>query len=156
MAGRFIRFYSITAQGAGGKEPPPGDEAFLGARAARHRRLHDRLSKSVSWVSLSNESPSSNPFVLRTQERRLPSFRARTVREAATHRKTHRDRIRWRLLARASPHDRRRLRWKQGGAATTNRATLAVLDFPKGSIVLTEAGSKRRASIRIVEGEEAL
>jgi formamidopyrimidine-DNA glycosylase len=48
-----------------------------------------------------------------------------------------------------------RLHWRTGQVAAT-RATLAVLHFPKGSLVLTEAGSKRRASIHIVEGEAAL
>ena len=49
-----------------------------------------------------------------------------------------------------------RLQWKQGGAGTETARLLAVLDFPNGSLVLTEAGSKRRASIHLVEGEETL
>jgi formamidopyrimidine-DNA glycosylase len=40
-----------------------------------------------------------------------------------------------------------RLHWKAAGAAGPSRATLAALDFPNGTLVLTEAGSKRRASL---------
>jgi formamidopyrimidine-DNA glycosylase len=36
------------------------------------------------------------------------------------------------------------------------RQNLAAFDFPNGSLVLTEAGSKRRASLHIVRGEEML
>lgn len=48
-----------------------------------------------------------------------------------------------------------RLHWTAPGARRTG-ATLAALDFPHGSLVLTEAGSKRRASVHIVSGEAAL
>jgi hypothetical protein len=34
--------------------------------------------------------------------------------------------------------------------------TLAAFDFPNGSLVLTEAGTKRRASLHVLRGEEAL
>ncbi|HEY2554822.1 MAG TPA: DNA-formamidopyrimidine glycosylase family protein [Candidatus Cybelea sp.] len=40
-----------------------------------------------------------------------------------------------------------RLHWKAAGAVATTRAALAALDFPNGTLVLTEAGSKRRASL---------
>jgi formamidopyrimidine-DNA glycosylase len=36
------------------------------------------------------------------------------------------------------------------------RQNLAAFDFPNGSLVLTEAGSKRRASLSVVQGEDAL
>ncbi len=48
-----------------------------------------------------------------------------------------------------------RLQWTAAGAQKT-RAALAALDFPNGTLVLTEAGSKRRASLHIVAGEPAL
>jgi formamidopyrimidine-DNA glycosylase len=97
-----------------------------------------------------------NPFVLRTQEPPAGVLQGRTVRELRRIGKRIAigfDGDYWLVLHLMIAG---RLHWKQGGAGTANRATLAVLDFPKGSIVLTEAGSKRRASIRIVEGEEAL
>jgi formamidopyrimidine-DNA glycosylase len=49
-----------------------------------------------------------------------------------------------------------RLQWHSDGAGAKTRATLAVFDFPNGSLVLTEAGAKRRASIHIVQGSDAL
>jgi len=49
-----------------------------------------------------------------------------------------------------------RLRWLSRGAAAPGRITLAVLDFEDGSLALTEAGTKRRASLHLVQGEAAL
>jgi formamidopyrimidine-DNA glycosylase len=49
-----------------------------------------------------------------------------------------------------------RLHWKPVGAKLAGRNALAAFDFPNGSLVLTEAGSKRRASLYVVRGEEAL
>ena len=48
-----------------------------------------------------------------------------------------------------------RLRWRPSGSKTGGH-TLAAFDFPAGSMTLTEAGSKRRASLHIVSGEEGL
>ena len=49
-----------------------------------------------------------------------------------------------------------RLHWKAAGAKLAGRNALAAFDFPNGSLVLTEAGSKRRASLHVVRGEDAL
>jgi formamidopyrimidine-DNA glycosylase len=49
-----------------------------------------------------------------------------------------------------------RLHWRPPEAKLAGRQALAAFDFPNGSLVLTEAGSKRRASLHIVRGEEAL
>jgi formamidopyrimidine-DNA glycosylase len=49
-----------------------------------------------------------------------------------------------------------RLRWHPGGTSSRTRSTLAVFDFSNGSLELTEAGAKRRASIHVVQGEAAL
>jgi len=49
-----------------------------------------------------------------------------------------------------------RLHWRAGGAKLGGRQNLASFDFPDGSLVLTEAGSKRRASLHIVAGKKAL
>jgi formamidopyrimidine-DNA glycosylase len=49
-----------------------------------------------------------------------------------------------------------RLHWRPRGAKLGGRNALAAFDFPDGSLVLTEAGSKRRASLRLVAGEDAL
>lgn len=49
-----------------------------------------------------------------------------------------------------------RLHWRKPLAKLAGRNALAAFDFPEGSVVLTEAGSERRASLHIVSGEEAL
>jgi formamidopyrimidine-DNA glycosylase len=49
-----------------------------------------------------------------------------------------------------------RLHWRAPEAKLVRRQTLAAFDFPNGSLVLTEAGSKRRASLHVVLGEESL
>ncbi len=49
-----------------------------------------------------------------------------------------------------------RLHWRAAGAKLAGRQSLAAFDFPNGSLVLTEAGSKRRASLHVVSGEENL
>ena len=45
-----------------------------------------------------------------------------------------------------------RLRWRDRGAAIPGKVGLAAFDFPTGSAVLTEAGSKRQASLHVVAG----
>jgi formamidopyrimidine-DNA glycosylase len=49
-----------------------------------------------------------------------------------------------------------RLHWKPPGVKLSSRRMLAALDFPTGSVLLTEAGSERRAALHVVQGEEGL
>jgi formamidopyrimidine-DNA glycosylase len=49
-----------------------------------------------------------------------------------------------------------RLHWKASGAKLAGRRSLAAFDFPGGSLVLTEAGTKHRASLHLASGEEGL
>jgi len=49
-----------------------------------------------------------------------------------------------------------RLRWKEAGARIPGRLGLAAFDFDAGTLLLTEAGTKRRASLHLVRGEAAL
>jgi formamidopyrimidine-DNA glycosylase len=49
-----------------------------------------------------------------------------------------------------------RLHWRPAGAKLAGRRSLAAFDFPNGSLVLTEAGPKHRASLHIVRGHDAL
>jgi len=49
-----------------------------------------------------------------------------------------------------------RLHWREPGAAREPRNVLATFEFDDGALYLTEAGSKRRASLHVVAGEEAL
>ena len=52
--------------------------------------------------------------------------------------------------------DRTSLERNEPGAKIPSRVGLAAFDFPVGTLLLTEAGTKRRASLRLVEGEAAL
>jgi formamidopyrimidine-DNA glycosylase len=49
-----------------------------------------------------------------------------------------------------------RLHWRAPQAKLAGRNALAAFDFPNGSLVLTEAGAKRRASLHVVRGQEGL
>ena len=49
-----------------------------------------------------------------------------------------------------------RLHWRAAGAKLAGRNQLAAFDFPNGSLVLTEAGARRRASLHVLKGEENL
>ena len=49
-----------------------------------------------------------------------------------------------------------RLHWRPPQARLSGRQSLGAFDFPEGSLVLTEAGSKRRASLHVLTGEEGL
>lgn len=49
-----------------------------------------------------------------------------------------------------------RLRWKPRGAAIPRKGAHAALDFSDGTLLLTEAASRKRASLHIVHGEDSL
>ena len=49
-----------------------------------------------------------------------------------------------------------RLHWNKRGAKVSPPRGLAAFDFPNGSLLWTEAGSKKRASLHVVAGEESL
>ncbi|MDE0123973.1 MAG: formamidopyrimidine-DNA glycosylase [Bryobacterales bacterium] len=49
-----------------------------------------------------------------------------------------------------------RLRWRPCGAKIPRRLGLAAFDFPNGTLVMTEAGSKKRASLHVARGERAI
>ncbi len=49
-----------------------------------------------------------------------------------------------------------RLHWAKRGARPPGRRGLAAFDFDSGTLILTEAGSKRRASLHLVSGEAEL
>jgi formamidopyrimidine-DNA glycosylase len=49
-----------------------------------------------------------------------------------------------------------RLHWKEQGVKLPGRVGLAAFDFPDGTLTLTEAGSRRRATLHLVRGEAAL
>jgi formamidopyrimidine-DNA glycosylase len=49
-----------------------------------------------------------------------------------------------------------RLHWRPAGAKLSGLQNLAAFDFPAGSLTLTEAGTKRRASLHVLSGEDGL
>ena len=49
-----------------------------------------------------------------------------------------------------------RLRWLEAGKRPPGRISLALLEFDSGTLLVTEAGTKRRASLHLVAGENAL
>jgi len=49
-----------------------------------------------------------------------------------------------------------RFKWLPAGAKIPGKLGLAAFDFPSGTLLLTEAGSKRRASLHIVRGKDAV
>jgi formamidopyrimidine-DNA glycosylase len=49
-----------------------------------------------------------------------------------------------------------RLRFREAGAAIPGKLGLAAFDFPAGTLLLTEAGTRKRASLHLVRGQAAL
>ncbi len=49
-----------------------------------------------------------------------------------------------------------RLHWRARGVKVSRPRGLAAFDFPNGSLLLTEAGSQKRASLHVVAGEAGL
>ena len=49
-----------------------------------------------------------------------------------------------------------RLRWRSAGAPVHRKIGLAAFDFPNGTLLLTEAGSTKRASLHVVQGATGL
>ena len=98
----------------------------------------------------------ASPFLLRTVQPRIEDVEGHTVR--SLHRIGKRIAIEfdnglWLVLHLMIAG---RLHWRPLGAKLGGRNNLAAFDFPNGSLVLTEAGSKRRASLHVVLGEENL
>ena len=49
-----------------------------------------------------------------------------------------------------------RLHWREGAIKSAGKQNLAVFQFPNGTLTLTEAGTKKRAALHLVQGEDAL
>ncbi len=98
----------------------------------------------------------ASAFLLRTAQPPLESVEGRTVRELRRIGKRIAvgvDGDLWLVLHLMIAG---RLHWRAPEARLAGRQSLAAFDFPNGSLVLTEAGSKRRASLHVFSGEEAL
>ena len=98
----------------------------------------------------------ASPFLLRTVQPALTDVEGRIVRELR--------RIGKRIAIGVEGHlwlvlhlmIAGRLHWRPRGAKLAGRKSLAAFDFSDGSLVLTEAGTKHRASLYLFAGEDAL
>jgi len=98
----------------------------------------------------------TSPFLLRTVDPPLSSFSARTVQSIRRIGKRIAISIDGDLWLVIHLMIAGRLHWRPPQAKLAGRQNLAAFDFPSGSLVLTEAGSKRRASLHLFRGEQAL
>lgn len=98
----------------------------------------------------------ASPFLLRTVEPPLASVEGRKVRELRRIGKRIAIGVEDDLWLVLHLMIAGRLHWRDAGAKLAGRNQLAAFDFPHGSLVLTEAGAKRRASLLVVRGEENL
>ncbi|HEX8712433.1 MAG TPA: DNA-formamidopyrimidine glycosylase family protein [Terracidiphilus sp.] len=98
----------------------------------------------------------AGPFLLRTVDPPLAAAEGRIVRELR--------RVGKRIAIGLDPDlwlvlhlmIAGRLHWRVPGVKLAGRQSLAGFDFAEGTLVLTEAGSKRRASLHVMRGEEDL
>ena len=97
-----------------------------------------------------------SPFLLRTVEPRLGDVEGRSVRELRRIGKRIGIAVDGDLWLVLHLMIAGRLHWRAVGAKLGGRQNLASFDFPNGSLVLTEAGSKRRTSLHLVRGAEGL
>jgi formamidopyrimidine-DNA glycosylase len=98
----------------------------------------------------------SSPFLLRTVQPRLNSAEGRVVRELRRVGKRIAFGMEGGLWLVLHLMIAGRLHWRSASAKLAGRQNLAAFDFPNGSLTLTEAGSKRRASLHVLAGEEGL
>jgi formamidopyrimidine-DNA glycosylase len=114
---------------------------------ALHRFVHGKRLERVRVRS---------PFLVRTFDPPLDSVEGKTVRELARIGKRIAvgfDDDLWLVLHLMIAG---RLHWKPPGAGIASKVNLAAFDFADGTLMLTEAGSKHRASLHVVRGREFL
>jgi formamidopyrimidine-DNA glycosylase len=98
----------------------------------------------------------SSPFLLRTVHPPLSAVEGRTVRQLRRIGKRIAIGVEGDLWLVLHLMIAGRLHWRPPHAKLSGRKNLAAFDFPAGSLVLTEAGTKRRASLHVLAGEEGL
>jgi formamidopyrimidine-DNA glycosylase len=98
----------------------------------------------------------ASPFLLRTVDPPIASVEGRRVRELRRIGKRIAIGLEGDLWLVLHLMIAGRLHWRSVGATLGGRNQLAAFDFPKGSLVLTEAGAKRRASLHVIRGQEGL
>jgi formamidopyrimidine-DNA glycosylase len=98
----------------------------------------------------------ASPFLLRTAQPPLETVEGRAVRELRRVGKRIVIGVENDLWLAIHLMIAGRLHWHGTEAKLAGRKSLAAFDFPNGSLVLTEAGTKHRASLHVLLGEESL
>jgi formamidopyrimidine-DNA glycosylase len=98
----------------------------------------------------------ASPFLLRTAQSPLADVEGRVVRELRRIGKRIGIGLEGGLWVVLHLMIAGRLHWGPPRPKIAGRQLLAAFDFPEGSLTLTEAGARRRASLHIVSGEEGL
>ena len=98
----------------------------------------------------------ASPFLLRTAQPPVTNVEGRVVRELRRIGKRIAIGVQGDLWLVLHLMIAGRLHWRPRGAKLAGRQSLAAFDFPSGSLVLTEAGTKHRASLYVVMGKEGL
>ena len=98
----------------------------------------------------------ASPFLLRTVQPPLGDIEGRVVRELRRIGKRIAIGVEGDLWLVLHLMIAGRLHWRPPGAKLSGRNNLAAFDFPTGSLVLSEAGTKHRASLHVLRGEEGL
>jgi len=122
----------------------PDIEAYIHALEPRI------VAQSIQQIRL------ASPFLLRTAEPPLTNLEGRIVRELRRIGKRIAIGVEGDLWLVLHLMIAGRLHWRPPEAKLTGRQNLAAFDFSHGSLVLTEAGTKHRASLYVLSGEHAL
>ena len=122
----------------------PDIAAYISALEARI------LQQSIEQIRV------ASPFLLRTAQPPLSDAEGRIVRELRRIGKRIAIGVEGDLWLVLHLMIAGRLHWRARGVKLAGRQSLAAFDFHNGSLVLTEAGSKHRASLHVVSGENAL
>jgi formamidopyrimidine-DNA glycosylase len=98
----------------------------------------------------------ATPFLLRSVEPPLLSAEGRQVRDVSRLGKRIVVETEGELFLVVHLMIAGRFRWKPSGSKVPGKVGLLGIDFDTGTLILTEAGSKRRASLHVVQGRDAL
>jgi len=141
---RFIRYAGIIGSPTKSMPELPDITAYVDALESRI------VGQPLQRVRL------ASPFLLRTVQPPLSSAEGKTVRELRRIGKRIAIGVENDLWLVLHLMIAGRLHWRPPEAKLGGRQNLAAFDFANGSLVLTEAGAKRRASLHLFEREESL
>ena len=155
MGGRFARVRRETATRMGLQSRPDACKLIAMPELPDITAYISALEKRVIGHPLEHVRLGS-PFLLRTVEPPLSKAEGRVVERLRRVGKRIAIGLETDLWLVLHLMIAGRLHWKKRDAKLGGRQNLAAFDFPHGSLVLTEAGSKRRASLHVISGEQNL